>query len=118
LVATSKNKNYARRILDHFDLSRFFVAIHGAEPDGARSNKGELIAYVLERHAIDARSAAMVGDREHDARGAKRAGVRAIGVLWGYGSREELAAAGADPLIDSPQRLAASLARMYGAVAA
>jgi phosphoglycolate phosphatase len=94
-VATSKNENYARRILEHFDLSRFFIAIHGAAPDGSRSNKGELIAYLLQRHTIDPRLAVMIGDREHDARGAKRAGVRAIGVLWGYGSREELSAAGA-----------------------
>jgi phosphoglycolate phosphatase len=111
-VATSKNENYARRILDHFDLSRFFVAIHGAEADGTRSNKGELIAYVLQRHAIDPRVAAMIGDREHDARGAKRAGVRPIGVLWGYGSREELSAAGADPLVETPPRLAAALSAL------
>jgi phosphoglycolate phosphatase len=117
-VATSKNENYARRILEHFDLSRFFIAIHGAAPDGSRSNKGELIAYVLRRHTIDPRGAVMIGDREHDARGAKRAGVRAIGVLWGYGSREELSAAGADPLVETPQQLAPVLSALFGDVAA
>jgi phosphoglycolate phosphatase len=117
-VATSKNEDYARRILDHFGLSRFFTAIHGAEPDGTRSNKGELIAYVLGRHALDRRRAVMIGDREHDARGAKRAGVGAIGVLWGYGSREELDAAGATPLIERPQQLAPVLAAMFGDVTA
>ncbi|HLH49481.1 MAG TPA: HAD hydrolase-like protein, partial [Roseiarcus sp.] len=62
-VATSKPEHYARRILDHFDLSRFFAAIHGSEPDGARANKGALIAYVLSRHAIAPANAAMIGDR-------------------------------------------------------
>jgi phosphoglycolate phosphatase len=112
-VATSKNEAYAKRILDHFDLARFFIAIHGAEASGARSNKGELIAYVLERHALDARLAVMIGDREHDIRGATRAGVRAIGVLWGYGSRDELSAAGAAALIQRPNEIATTLASLF-----
>ena len=110
LVATSKNEIYARRILEHFGLARFFLAVHGAEADGARSNKGELIAYVLKTHDIDPRSAAMIGDREHDVWGAKKAGVWAIGVLWGYGSRAELTSAGADPLLESPSEIAPALA--------
>jgi phosphoglycolate phosphatase len=113
-VATSKNEIYARRILEHFGLARFFADIHGAEPDGHRSNKGELIAYVLKRHTIDPPDAAMIGDREHDAWGAKKAGVWAIGVLWGYGSREELTAAGADPLLESPNAIAPALAKGRG----
>lgn len=117
LVATSKPEHYARRILDHFDLSRFFAAIHGAQPDGTRSNKGELIAYVLERHAIDPAGAAMIGDREHDALGAKANGVRAVGALWGYGSREELTAAGADPLVERPSGLVAALDVIFSRVA-
>jgi phosphoglycolate phosphatase len=112
-VATSKNEVYARRILDHFGLARFFIAIHGAEPGGARANKGELIAYALNRHAIDPRFAAMIGDRENDAWGAKAAGVGAIGVLWGYGSREELSAAGADPLIAAPDEIAPALEALF-----
>ena len=109
IVATSKNKIYARRILDHFGLSRFFAAVHGAEPDGTRANKGALIAYVLNSHAIEPPLAAMIGDREHDALGAKAAGVWAIGALWGYGSREELAAAGASPLLNSPSEIIATV---------
>ena len=104
-VATSKPEIYARRILDHFELTRFFVAIHGAEAEGKRSGKGELIAYILARYAIDARFAAMIGDRKHDAIGARSAGVWAIGALWGYGSREELSQAGADPLLDAPGQI-------------
>jgi phosphoglycolate phosphatase len=117
-VATSKNEAYAKTILENFGLSRFFIAIHGAEPDGARSNKGELIAHVLKRHAIEPHAAAMIGDREHDAFGAKRVGVRAVGALWGYGSRQELFAAGADPLVESPNRIAQALKAVFAAGAA
>lgn len=109
IVATSKPEAYARRILDHFHLARFFEAIHGAEPDGTRSDKGELIAYVLKSHGLDPWATAMIGDRAHDAIGAKKAGVWAIGVLWGYGSREELSAAGADPLLAAPSDIAWAL---------
>jgi phosphoglycolate phosphatase len=109
MVATSKNEVYARRILDHFGLARFFEAIHGAEPDGTRANKGELIAHVLKNHGLDPRAAAMIGDREHDAIGAKRNGLWPIGALWGYGSREELERAGADPLIEAPCDIAPAL---------
>ena len=112
-VATSKPEIYARRILDHFDLARFFAAIHGAEADGTRSDKGEIIAYILARHAIDPRLAAMIGDRKHDAIGANSAGVWAIGALWGYGSREELSEAGADPLLDAPAEIPEALEKGF-----
>jgi phosphoglycolate phosphatase len=111
-VATSKPEHYARRILDHFDLSRFFVAIHGAAADGTRSGKSEIIADLLERHGVRAAEAVMIGDREHDALGARANGARAVGALWGYGSREELRAAGADPLVAQPDRLIAALDAM------
>ena len=117
-VATSKPEVYARRILDHFGLSRWFVAIHGSERDGTRANKGELIAYVLKSHAIEPPKAVMIGDREHDALGAKANGLRAIGALWGYGSREELRAAGADPLVESPSRLADAVEALFACSAA
>jgi phosphoglycolate phosphatase len=108
-VATSKLEIYAKRIIDHFELGRFFEEVHGAEPDGTRSNKGELIAYVLERHAIVPESAAMIGDRRHDAVGARANGVRSIGALWGYGSREELVDAGATLLLSAPNEIPAAI---------
>ena len=112
-VATSKPEAYARRIVDHFELARFFVAVHGAESDGTRTDKGELIAHVLRRHVIDPRFAAMIGDRRHDAIGARAAGVWAIGALWGYGSREELSEAGADPLLGAPDEIPKALEKGF-----
>lgn len=104
-LATSKPRVFAIRILEHFGLSRFFESVHGSELDGRRSDKGELIAHLLAEERIDPRSAVMVGDRSHDVRGAAKNGVVAVGVLWGYGSRQELESAGARLLIDSVEAL-------------
>jgi phosphoglycolate phosphatase len=104
-LATSKPLVYARRIVEHFDLGGFFESLHGSELDGVRSDKGELLAHLLEAQAIRTAGAAMVGDRRHDMIGARANGVRAIGVLWGYGTREELLAAGAEQLLDSVAQL-------------
>ena len=108
-TATSKRTVFARRILEHFRLDGYFDGIYGAEPGGAHDHKPELIAHVLMAQSIDPAAAVMVGDRRYDITGAHANRVRAIGVLWGYGSRTELEQAGADLLVASPAELAAAL---------
>ena len=110
-LATSKRTVFARRILEHLACAACFDAIHGAEPNGELDHKPELIAHILSRHGLRAEHCVMVGDRRHDIAGAHANDMRAIGVLWGYGTRDELEAAGAD-------RLAATAAELAGAVAA
>lgn len=109
LVATSKPTVYAQRILDHFDLAKYFSVVAGSELDGRRSKKGEVIAYALEQAGIPAadssRMAVMVGDRLYDVLGAKEHGMDCIGVLYGYGSRQELEEAGAAALAESVEQL-------------
>jgi phosphoglycolate phosphatase len=100
-VATSKRTVFARRILDHFGLSGRFRGIYGSEPGGAVDHKAELIANLLQREDIAGDRAVMVGDRRYDIVGAHANRLRAIGVLWGYGSRQELEEAGADQLAAS-----------------
>jgi len=95
-VVTSKPTAFARPILQHFDLVHHFSGIYGSELSGERSDKGNLISYVLEAEHIPAEQAAMIGDRSHDVIGARANKVRAIGALWGYGTHEELAEAQAD----------------------
>jgi phosphoglycolate phosphatase len=104
-IATSKPEVFARRILEHFHLAEPFASINGSELDGTRSDKGELIAHILETQNISAADAVMIGDRKHDILGARRNGVRGIGVLWGYGSREELEGAGASACLEAPREL-------------
>ena len=109
IVCTSKPLVYARRIVEHFGLHVHFDAIHGCELDGTREDKRDLLAHLLPHHAIDPRDAVMIGDRGADMIAACHHGVRAVGALWGYGSREELAAAGAHTLCALPREIPASV---------
>lgn len=96
VLATSKPEGFAKTILEHFDLAKYFDFVAGASMDESRSKKGQVIAYALESLRITDRSTVvMVGDREHDVMGAKENSLDCIGVLFGYGSREELETAGA-----------------------
>lgn len=97
-VATSKPEEFARQILEHFHLDSYFDYIGGASMDEVRVKKGDVIAYTMEQAGIehaDRSQMVMVGDREHDVLGAKEQGLDCVGVLFGYGPREELEAAGA-----------------------
>ena len=108
-LCTSKAHPFARRILEHFGLDRFFASIHGSELDGTRNDKRELLAHLRDREALASASCLMLGDRRFDVEAATQCGVASVGVLWGYGSRSELEAAGATWLAESPQDLSALL---------
>ena len=108
-VATSKPRIYAERIVRHFGLDAHFEAIHGCELDGTREDKRDLLAHLLPHHGVAAGEAAMIGDRGADMVAARHHGVRAIGALWGYGTRDELERSGAQSLCDRPAELAALL---------
>lgn len=102
MTATSKPEVAARRIADHFNLTRYFTFIGGASLDDSRVRKADVIRYVLETNQIDdLASVMMVGDRENDILGAKQNGLESIGVLYGYGDRDELEAAGADHIAET-----------------
>jgi phosphoglycolate phosphatase len=97
VVATSKPHVFAKQILEHFNLAKYFTFIAGDEFDGTRGKKADVIKYALESCNIDDLSKViMVGDREHDILGAKSVGIDSMGVLFGYGDRDELENAGAD----------------------
>ena len=99
IVATSKPEVLAERILKHFNLDQYFTDICGSNLDETRSKKGEVIAYALEENGIkEKEQVVMIGDRLHDILGAKENGIASIGVLYGFGSREEHLEAGADAI--------------------
>lgn len=103
VLATSKPEEFALRILEHFELKKYFTVVAGASMDSSRSKKGDVIAYALSMCGnIDKSTAVMVGDREHDIIGAKENALVSIGVLYGYGSEEELQNSGADYIVSSP----------------
>jgi len=105
-VATSKPAVYAERIVKHFGFAEHFRKVYGAELDGRYDDKAELLAHLLATEGLPPDSAVMIGDRANDVRAAKANGLRAIGVLWGYGSERELVEAGADVLCRAPNELA------------
>ena len=111
-LATSKREMFARRILEHLGLASYFRAIHGSVPSGALDHKPELLAHILAERNIAAPDSLMVGDRRHDVAGAHAVRMRSLGVLWGYGSRDELEAAGADRLVENPADLAGTVLAM------
>lgn len=100
-LATSKPQVFARHILEYFKLDHHFTFIGGASLDTSRERKADVIAYVLDQLPAARRErVVMVGDREHDVEGASEHGIPAIGVSWGYGSAEELRAAGALAVVE------------------
>ncbi|MBU1172847.1 MAG: HAD hydrolase-like protein [Proteobacteria bacterium] len=104
-VATSKPGVFAQRIIDHFGLGRYFKKVYGSELDGTRSDKASLISHIIQRESISCQRAVMIGDRKHDILGAKANGLLGLGVLWGYGTREELEASGASACLDHPKAI-------------
>lgn len=108
-LATSKPEIYAGQILEHFGLDRYFDVISGSMMNGERTDKGEVISWAIhllrERGECPLGDIVMIGDREHDMIGAKKNGISSIGVLFGYGGREELTKAGADAVVSSVSEL-------------
>lgn len=104
-VATSKPTVYATRIIAHFALGQYFDRVFGSELDGTRADKTDLLRYALEETNVDPGAAVMIGDRRHDMIGARNNNMTAVGVLYGYGDRAELIAAGAQHIASTPAAL-------------
>lgn len=103
IVATSKPEPFAIEILRHFKLYDYFDFVAGATMDESRNTKADIIKYALEHCNIHEKSSAvMIGDREHDILGAKENELDSIGVLFGYGSLDELKKAGATFIAKNP----------------
>jgi phosphoglycolate phosphatase len=107
-LCTAKPEPFARRIVAHFGFDAHFAGIYAADLQGAFDDKARLLEHLLEAEHVDPRVALMIGDRDGDVRAAHANAVRAIGVLWGYGTREELA--DADALVATPDQLVSLVA--------
>ena len=110
-VATSKPTEPTLRILEKFGVRNYFDVVVGSNPDGTGSDKKNIISQVLEslkkdhgltEDMIDENQVVMIGDRRYDIEGGKACGLQTIGVLYGYGSREEFEVAGADHIVETP----------------
>jgi phosphoglycolate phosphatase len=111
-LVTSKREIFASRILHHLGFATYFDGIHGSVPGGGLDHKPELLAHILSQHNVLLSHSLMVGDRRYDISGAHAVGMRCLGVLWGYGTRDELESAGADRLVESTADLARTVLSM------
>lgn len=105
ILATSKPEVYAAQILEHFDLEKYFDFTAGSTMDNSRVKKKDVIAYAMDEMGFRAEDALMVGDRHNDVEGAAANGIPTLGVLYGYGSYEELLKAGAEYFAATPEEI-------------
>lgn len=114
VLATSKPELFALRILKFFDIEKYFDVVVGSTMDGSLINKGDIIRVALEKiGSPDKKNCIMIGDRSHDIIGAKQNGIDSIGVLYGYGSKEELVEANPDYIAENFNELEKILAGTY-----
>lgn len=104
-IASSKPHVYVQRIAEHFELSGLFQRVFGAELDGTRSDKTDLLRYALQQTGCLPTRATMIGDRQHDGIGARNNQVDFVGVLYGYGHPQELTATAPRQLVESPWQI-------------
>jgi phosphoglycolate phosphatase len=103
-VATAKPHMHAARIIEHFGMGDYIHNVYGSELDGTRATKAELLKFAMDKNPRNA-ARIMIGDRRHDLAGAIANNLEPIGVAWGYGSIEELEAAGASAIAQAPAEL-------------
>ena len=104
-VATAKRVDFANDILATLGIAHRFPVVCGAPVDGRLTSKDVIVAEAIARTDAPRENAWMVGDRRFDVVAAHQHGLTSIGVTWGYGSADELSAAGASVLVDSPRQL-------------
>ena len=108
LVVTAKPRDMAERVLNHTGIDQYFQAVIGPARGNKKTDKGSLLKEALSflaktgTYHFQKEQAVMVGDRMFDMQGAVETGIRSIGVLYGYGDRQELIDAGATLLADTP----------------
>lgn len=114
-LASSKPQVYVERILEHFDLKKYFAVVVGSELDGTRETKDQVVQETLHQlfgeNPIEPEQVYMIGDRKFDVEGARALGVESVGVTYGYGSKEELKEAKADYIVQSVEELEKFLLR-------
>lgn len=105
MVVTSKPQEMADRVVENVGVAEFFDAVVGPGREMLSPSKTDLINKALKLAGSDGKDAVMVGDRKFDIEGANGAGIDSVGVLYGYGSREELETSGSTYIVDAPAQI-------------
>lgn len=113
VLATSKPEVYAKRILEHFDIAKYFYYVGGSDMEGLRATKEAVIEHNFAALGNPSpQKCIMVGDRKYDVVGSREYGFDCVGVLYGYGSREELEAVNAAYIAETVTELGEILQSM------
>ncbi len=104
-IASSKPTVYVERILEHFSLKEYFTFVGGSLLSGERVEKDDVLRYVLSENCLTPEECVMIGDRKFDIEGAKAFGMTSVGVLYGYGTHEEITSAKPDKIAETPKEL-------------
>lgn len=106
-LATSKPMHFAEKILDHFNIKQYFDILSGATMDESRNTKEAVLAYGLNqlRQCCPDAEAVMIGDRKFDVEAGKMLGTKTVGILYGYGSKEEIRAANPTHIVNTVTEL-------------
>lgn len=112
-IASSKPTDYIQLLLNKFGIADLFDSVCGVSFKADCESKQSIIARCLKELGCAPHQAVMVGDRFYDADGAKANLMDCIGVMWGYGSREEFLGHGAKFIIDKPEDIEAVALGMF-----
>ncbi|MBU5308300.1 HAD family hydrolase [Clostridioides mangenotii] len=105
-LATSKPTIFAEKILNNFNIHKYFDNIIGSNLDGTRSDKEEVIRFVLNKYKdVDKNNIVMVGDRKYDIVSANKIGISSLGVLYGYGDLKEIQESEPNYIAESVEKL-------------
>ncbi len=105
IIATSKAEVITRKTLQNLGIYKYFSFVCGSTLDGTRSKKSQIIQYVLEKNNLEKDSCVMIGDTFYDVIGAKETNIDSIGVLYGYGTYDELKKENPTYIIESIREL-------------
>ncbi len=112
-VATGKSRRGLDAVLAAHGLDRYFVTLQTADRAPGKPDPAMLRWAMAEAGAAPA-TTVMVGDTTFDMEMADRAGIKAVGVSWGYHPAADLPAAGATVMIDDFAQLRAAVAELIG----
>lgn len=99
IIASIKPQVSCEMVLDHLGIRTMFTSVYGSELNGKNSNKTDLLKHVLSKEKI--KKAFVIGDRGVDIEAARKCSCPTIGVSYGYGTKDELSAAGADHIAET-----------------
>ena len=108
-LSTSKMHSFAVKILNHFNLRRYFTEVYGTEASASLDNKSDLVRSIILSQKLRESESVIIGDRKFDIEAGKTNGIGTVGVLWGYGSKQELVSTGADHIVAEPKDILAIL---------